>query len=172
MRIIRNRTIQTDEWRLSPELGGESDASAAAGPLIVSLPHLIEDAEALLDRDSEIGVMLKPDDDLAEAEPYLSRLALVAIEFPKFNEGRGYSQARLLRNRYRFRGEIRAVGDVSRDRLAFLERCGFNAFVLRPGESLEAALPAFSEISLRYQPAEDAADTVWSLRRRRASHIS
>ena len=157
MRIIRNRTIQKDDWRLSPELCPDGESPATEGPLIVSLPRLVEDAEALLDGDGEIGVWLKPEDDLAEAEPYLSRLALVAIEFPKFNEGRGYSQARLLRSRHRFQGEIRAVGDVSRDRLAFMERCGFNAFALRPGESLESALEAFSEISLRYQPAEDAA---------------
>ncbi len=169
MRIIRNRTIQTDEWRLSPELGGDADSSAGTGPLIVSLPRLIEDADALLDQGAEIGVLLKPDDDLAEVAPYLPRLSLVAIEFPKFTEGRGFTQARLLRNRFRFGGEIRAVGDVSRDRLAFLERCGFNAFVLRPGESLDSALAAFSEISLRYQPAEDAADTVRALRRHRAA---
>ena len=169
MRIIRNRTIQTDEWRLSPELGGDPEGSAGSGPLIVSLTRLLDEAEALFDQDAEVGVLLKPEDDLAEVTPHLSRLSLVAVEFPKFNEGRGYSQARLLRNRFRFPGEIRAVGDVSRDRLAFMERCGFNAFVLRAGESLESALSAFSEISLRYQPAEDAADTVGTLRRRRAA---
>ncbi len=169
MRIIRNRTIQTDEWRLSPELGGSERTSEAAGPTIVSLPRLVEEADALFNLGAAVGVLLKPDDDPAELEPYLSRLSLIAIEFPKFNEGRGYSQARLLRRRYRFHGELRAVGDVSRDRLAFLERCGFDAFVLRPGESLEAALAAFTEISLRYQPAEDTADTVGLLRRRRAS---
>ena len=169
MRIIRNRTIQSDEWRLSPELGGDADSSAATGPLIVSLARLLEDAVSLFAGGAEVGVLLKPEDDPAEAAPYLELLALVAIEFPKFNEGRGYSQARLLRSRYKFKGEIRAVGDVSRDRLLFMERCGCNAFALRPGESLDAALAAFSEISLRYQPAEDAADTVWCLRRRRAS---
>jgi uncharacterized protein (DUF934 family) len=132
----------------------------------------MEDAETLLAGEGEVGVLLKPEDDLAKVEPYLSRLPLVAIEFPQFNEGRGYSQARLLRDRYRFPGEIRALGDVSRDRLAFLERCGFDAFVLRPGESPEAALPAFGEISLRFQPAEDAADTVGSLRSRRAGGVS
>ena len=169
MRIIRNRTIQTDEWRLSPEPGGSEDASEAAGPTVVSLPRLVEKADALFDQKAAVGVLLKPDDDPAALLPYLSNLSLIVIEFPRFNEGRGYSQARLLRSRYRFRGELRAVGDVSRDRLAFLERCGFDAFVLRPGESLEAALSAFTEISLRYQPAEDAAATVGSLRRRLAS---
>lgn len=171
MRIIRDRTIQTDDWRLSPELDGNADSSAGSGPLMVSLSRLVEEAEALFEGDNDIGVLLGPEDDLSEVEPYLSRLALVAIEFPKFTEGRGYSQARLLRNRFGFQGELRAVGDISRDRLAFLERCGFNAFVLRSGESLEAALPAFSEISLRYQPAEDGADTIGSLRHRRASHV-
>ena len=169
MRIIRKRTIQTDEWRLSPELGGSEEASEAAGPTILSFPRLVEKADALFDQEAAVGVLLRPDDDPAELEPYLSRLSLIAIEFPKFNEGRGYSQARLLRGRYRFRGELRAVGDVSRDRLAFLERCGFDTFVLRAGESPEAALVAFNEISPRYQPAEDAAVTVGSLRRLRAS---
>jgi uncharacterized protein (DUF934 family) len=140
----------------------------ADDPVEVSLTRLLEDPGAILQPGRSLGVSIEPADDVRKLEPFLSRLAWVAIEFPVFNDGRGYSQARLLRDQLGFSGELRAVGDIGRDHLAFLERCGFDAFVLRAGESPRAALAAFSEISLRFQPAEDAADTVASLRLSRA----
>jgi uncharacterized protein (DUF934 family) len=162
MRIIRHRNIEQDDWRQLPEsaAGAEVLDMLVGERVIVPLSALQRNAEAILCRTAPTGVLLRPADDVRELEPLLDRLCLVAIEFPAFNEGRGYSQARVLRQHYRFGGEIRALGDVSRDRLAFMERCGFDAFVLRPGESPEAALEAFTEISLRYQPAADAAPTI------------
>lgn len=157
MPIIRHRKIERDDWRRLPDSadGAAEVADFAGQRIIVSLDLLLQSRGAVLNRDGETGVLLGPADDLRQLEAYLGRLTLVAIEFPKFNEGRGYSQARLLRGRYGFSGEIRAVGDVSRDRLAFMEQCGIDAFELRPGESIDAALSAFSEISLSYQPGQD-----------------
>lgn len=168
MPIIRHRKIVQDDWRqLADSADGADEVEIPAGErVIVPLSVLQQKAETILRRNAPTGVLLRPADDVRELEPFLDGLLLVAIEFPAFNEGRGYSQARLLREHYRFTGEIRAVGDVSRDRLAFMERCGFDAFALRPGESADAALTAFSEISLRYQPASDAGETV---RERRAA---
>ena len=93
--------------------------------------------------------------DVVEMVADLPRLELVALEFPKFSDGRALSQARLLRERYGYRGEIRAMGDVLRDQLFFMTRCGFDAFEPRPDRSLEDALAAFDEFSASYQPAAD-----------------
>jgi len=170
MQVIRNRKIDSNASRQLPESVAPpgDDPRPAEDPVVVSLTRLLQESETLLGREAPLGVLVAPADDVRELEPFLPRLASVAIEFPVFNDGRGYSQARLLRGQLGFRGELRAVGDIGRDHLAFLERCGFDAFVLREGESPRAALAAFSEISLRFQTAEDAADTVASLRVSRA----
>ncbi len=170
MQVIRHRKIHSSAWRQLPDsvahAGG--DPVPADDPVVVSLTRLLEDPDAILQRGRSLGVLIEPADDVRKLEPFLSRLASVSIDFPVFNDGRGYSQARLLRGQLGFRGELRAVGDIGRDHLAFLERCGFDVFVLRAGESPRAALAAFSEISLRFQTTGDAADTVASLRQRRA----
>jgi uncharacterized protein (DUF934 family) len=80
---------------------------------------------------------------------------MVAVHFPKFNDGRGYSSARLLRERLGFAGELRAVGDVLRDQLFLLARCGFDSFALRADQDPASALSAFKDFSVRYQAATD-----------------
>jgi uncharacterized protein (DUF934 family) len=85
----------------------------------------------------------------------MRHFALVAVNFPQFTDGRGYSSARLLRERYGWRGELRAIGDVFRDQLFYLARCGFDAFALRQGEDAQAALAAFDDFSDAYQTAAD-----------------
>lgn len=87
--------------------------------------------------------------------PFLPRLDLIAIEFPKVVDGRGYSLAYLLRQRHGFTGELRAVGDFTRDQLFYLQRTGFNAMNLREGEDAQAAIAAFSTFSVRYQGSSD-----------------
>lgn len=168
MPIIRNRNIEPDDWRLLPDAEIETVATEAGDRKIVPLKHLLERPERYIDG-GPLGALLRPEDDVEQLAPLLPALAVIAIQFPAFTEGRGYSQARVLRERYKFSGEIRAVGNVSRDRLAFMERCGINAFVLREGESADAALAHFSEISLNYQPAADgSAGTVRAIRTARA----
>lgn len=94
---------------------------------------------------------LEPTDDPASVAERLARVARVEINFPKFGDGRGYSIARLLRERYGYRGELRAVGQVARDNLYYLEQCGFDAFELREGEDAAEALAAFDDFSSSYQ---------------------
>jgi len=102
-----------------------------------------------------VGVRLPNTANVADLAEDLSRLKVVALEFPKFADGRAHSQARLLRERYGYQGEIRAVGDILRDQLFFMARNGFDAFELRADRSLEDALDAFGEFSESYQPAAD-----------------
>jgi uncharacterized protein (DUF934 family) len=102
----------------------------------------------------------------------VGRLGLVALEFPRFTDGRPYSHARLLRQRLGYRGELRAVGNVLRDQLLFMRRCGFDAFELPDGADVAAWLSAFDEISVFYQPAADGAPPAMELRRPAASPAS
>jgi uncharacterized protein (DUF934 family) len=94
---------------------------------------------------------LEPADDLSGIATRLAGISVVEIHFPKFGDGRGYSLARLLRTRYGYQGELRAVGHFTRDHLYFMERVGFDAYELREGEDAEAALAAFRDFSVSYQ---------------------
>ena len=94
---------------------------------------------------------LEPGDDPASIADRLSGAARVEINFPKFGDGRGYSIARLLRERYGYEGELRAVGQVARDLLLYMESCGFDAFLLREGEDPQEALTGFDDFSEAYQ---------------------
>jgi uncharacterized protein (DUF934 family) len=96
-------------------------------------------------------VRLEPADDPAAFADRLGRAARVEVHFPKFGDGRGFSIGRLLRERYGYKGELRAVGHLTRDHLLYLERCGFNAFELRPGEDGVEALAGFEVFSTLYQ---------------------
>jgi len=103
---------------------------------------------------ARLGVILSPADKVEQLAPDLSRFALVGAEFSGPSEGRGYTQGRLLRERYRWRGELRATGYVRRDQVFFLARCGFTSFEL-PDSDLAAAVGAFSTFTARYQPSND-----------------
>jgi uncharacterized protein (DUF934 family) len=96
-------------------------------------------------------VRLEATDDPSSVEDRLVRAARVEVHFPKFGDGRGYSIGRLLRERYGYQGELRAVGEVARDHLYYMENCGFDAFLLREGEDAEEALTGFSDYSEGYQ---------------------
>jgi uncharacterized protein (DUF934 family) len=100
-------------------------------------------------------VRVDPEDELSDAAKLLPKVALVAINFPKFGDGRGYSKARLLRERFGFKGELRAVGEVLADQLQYMLRCGFDAFELAPGKDVAAALHAMRDFSVTYQAATD-----------------
>jgi uncharacterized protein (DUF934 family) len=102
-----------------------------------------------------LGVRIGPADRVEALEPDLARLSLVAIEFTGPSEGRGYTLARVLRDRYGFAGELRAVGYVKRDQLLYMERCGFDAFELSDGVDAQAALASFEDFSVAYQPGSE-----------------
>jgi uncharacterized protein (DUF934 family) len=95
-------------------------------------------------------VRLEPTDDPASVAGRLDRVARIEVNFPKFGDGRGYSIARLLRERYGYKGELRAVGEVVRDHLFYMESCGFDAFLLREGEDPVEALTGFEDFSESY----------------------
>jgi len=152
-KLIRNRELAVDSWLLLE--GDPAKAVPPAGDVIVPLAVWLGSRAALAVRDGRTGVWLAPQEDPAALAGDLDRLPLVAVSFPQFTDGRGFSTARLLRERYRFKGELRAVGDVLRDQLLFLGRCGFDAFALRDDQDAEAALAAFDDFTEAYQGGVD-----------------
>ncbi len=152
--LLRDRRVVEDEWLYVTEAGDKPGAAKPTAPLIVSLEQWRNEPEAWLARGSLLGVVLAPADRVEVLAPDLKHFALVAAEFPGPADGRGYSQARLLRERYGFAGELRATGYVRHDQLFFLARCGFNSFQLAERD-LTDALAAFSTFSAAYQPAND-----------------
>ena len=121
------------------------------GPVILSLARFQAEGDALIGANRPVGVRVQADEEFEALAYDLPRIAVVALVFPKFRDGRHYSAARLLRERYGYRGELRAVGEFTRDHLHFMERVGFDAFELRPGEDAEEALAAFERFSSAYQ---------------------
>jgi uncharacterized protein (DUF934 family) len=158
--LIRRRELVVDEWRSI-----DADPQGTGGALILPLERWQTERDRWLSWNGRLGVRIAPAHRVEVLEPDLGRLALVAIEFTGPSEGRGYSQARVLRDRCRFCGEIRAVGYVKRDQLFFLARCGFDAFELSDGVNAEQALAAFDDFSVAYQPASERFTSV----RRRAT---
>jgi uncharacterized protein (DUF934 family) len=137
--------------------GGEVADAPAAQPtrVILSLAQWQTHAQRLLDAGVRLGICLEPAEGPEEIASLLDRVELVAIRFPAFTDGRGYSSARLLRQRYGWQGELRAVGDVLRDQMFYLSRCGFDSFDLKDGESVQEALAGFRDFSEAYQAAAD-----------------
>lgn len=150
--IDRGGVVAQDRWVwYSPE-----DAPRTPGtPRLLTLPEWRIRRAELLAGNAPLGVWLEPDEDPAELVADLPRLGLVAVHFPTFTEGRGYSIARLLRERYGYRGELRACGPLTRDLLFYLARCGFDAFTLRDGEDPLAAIAEFAAFDEVYQAATD-----------------
>ncbi|HSQ03676.1 MAG TPA: DUF934 domain-containing protein [Burkholderiales bacterium] len=154
--LIKNRSVTNDSWQLLRFAGdGSEPAIPASGDVIVPCRQWLAHRQSLLARPSRLGVWLAGDDDPVTIADDLRLFALVAVDFAKFNDGRGYSIGRLLRERYAWRGELRAVGDVHRDQLFYLARCGFDAFALPEEENPEEALSAFADFTEAYQTSVD-----------------
>jgi uncharacterized protein (DUF934 family) len=148
------------------------DASASesippTGPVIVSLEQWLAGRDALLARGTPIGVRLRSDQSPESIAADVAEFAVVALEFPKFRDGRAYSYARLLRERYGFKGELRAVGDVLMEQLFFMVRTGFNAFEIKSGDPLREYQTALRDFSVWYQPTGDGRQTAAQLRHRK-----
>ncbi len=148
--LIKQRDIVTDAWRYVDE-----DPQGKERALILPLARWQQEREQWWLWDGRLGVRIGPTDSVADIEKDFLRISLVAIEFGGIGEGRGYSQAQLLRSRYQFTGEIRAVGKIQRDQLFYMARCGFDAFELPGGADLLVALTAFNDFTAKYQGATD-----------------
>lgn len=146
--ILRDRVV-ADAWQVvRPEAGAPLELPR--GPVLVPLAIWLEQADALIGR-GDAGVWIAPQEDPATLRAWLDRLPLVAVDFPKFTDGRGYSIGHLLRTRYGYRGELRAIGDVLPDQLDYLRRVGFDAYAVRADKDIHDALRLLTTFSEPYQ---------------------
>jgi len=153
-RIVEDRYLRIDDDAPIPD----------RVPVIVPAKRFVADAGELTRRDGALGVAWPNDRRVAELAPWLGHLALVALDFPKFRDGRAYSQARLLREHYGFRGTLRASGDVLRDQFHFLVRAGFDSFEVKKPTDARVFADVLARYSVYYQPGADG--RVPALRRR------
>jgi len=164
------RRVENDKWQ-TVGLAADGDlAQLPPGPLLVPLAVWKSRREELLARGEPVGVWLAADENPGDLAGDVAKLSVIAVQFPKWGDGRGHSTGALLRTRYGFRGELRAFGDIGRDLLFDLARCGFDAFKLPPQRHPEDALASFGDFSLRYQGSVD--DPVPLFRKRPAPGAS
>ena len=162
MPLIRTTGVVEDPWRFV----ADEEPLPETGAVIVTLKRFQANRDQLLARATPLGLRLKSDQAPSLVAGDIERFDVIALEFPKFTDGRGYSAARLLRERHGFRGELRAVGNVLRDQLAFMRRCGFDSYEIRDGVDTDGWIRALGGLSVVYQPATDAATPVLALRHR------
>jgi uncharacterized protein (DUF934 family) len=154
-RILRRHEIVEDDWR---HLGEDGADITSTSSLIVPFAELRANAGAWRQREGRLGTRLSPADSVEDLAAFVPLLSVVAVEFPSPGEGRGFTQGRLLRSRFHFEHELRAVGaGVKQDLIFLMARCGFDSFELAPGQSFEDAIRAFERYTVAYQPAEPLA---------------
>ena len=160
MPLVKNARIATDLFvhvADGAELPGDGD-------VLVSAQRLLDDPEALLKRPGKVGVIWPNNRAVDDLVPHLNRLAAVALVFPSFRDGRAYSQARLLRERYGYDGELRATGQVLRDQFVFMLRAGFDAFEVKKDADADAFAETVKRYSVFYQPTGDGRVTALNRR--------
>ena len=151
MPLVKGGKIATDAFtRLADDAEIPAD-----GAILISAARFLADAEELSRRSGKTGVSWPNNRDVDDLVPYLDRLAVVALVFPTFRDGRAYTQARLLRERHGFKGELRATGQVLRDQFVFMLRAGFDGFEVRKDSDAEAFAATVKRYSVFYQPTGD-----------------
>jgi len=151
MPLVKNGKVADD---IFVHLADDAELPEAAA-VLVSAARFLENPEDLLAKAAKLGVIWPNNRDLDDLLPFLDRLAVVALVFPTFRDGRAYSQARLLRERYGYEGELRAAGQVLRDQFVFMLRAGFDAFEVRKESDAEAFALTAKRYSVFYQPTGD-----------------
>ena len=162
MPLIKQGKVTRDPWTFVPD--GEDIPMSM--PVIVTLERWMAERDRLTGHNAPFGIRLRSDEQPEDIADDVHRFDVIALEFPAFKDGRAYSSARLLRERFGYEGELRAVGNVLRDQLMFMVRCGFDAFELDKDADAERWTEAIDEISVFYQPAADDRTPVPALRKR------
>jgi len=162
MALVKNGELFTSSF---VDASG-AEAVPATGPVIVSLDQWKAQRDELLKRGTPLGIRLHSDQAPELIAADLEHFAVVALEFPKFRDGRAYSYARLLRERYGFKGELRAVGEVLLEQVFFMLRTGFDVLDIQSADPLKDYRTALADFSVWYQPTADGRPTAMQLRRK------
>ena len=156
MQIIKNKAVINDDWSVLRLKENETpeNVNVPAGKVIVPLKVWLAQREALQGR-ADLGVWLASDERPELLKGEVEKFAVIAVDFPRFGDGRGYSIAYNLRARLGYSGELRAIGDVLRDQMFYMQRVGFDAFAPRPDRDIHEALKGLSDFSETYQTSVD-----------------
>ena len=149
--LIINEAVAEDQWQL---IRDENNTAIPSDTRVIVPLTLWQTSPTLQQRD-DVGLLLPNTVELTQVTIDYTSLPLIAIDFPVFMDGRGFSIARLLRERYQYTGELRAVGHIIRDQLCYLKRCGFNAFCLNEDVDLNHAITSLTDFTEAYQSAAD-----------------
>ncbi len=166
MPLVKKGEIAADPYLHVADDAAIPDDTAA----LLSAARLMADPDAIVNRRAPTGVVWPNNRDLDELVPYLGKLAVVALVFPTFRDGRAYSQARLLRERYGYKGELRATGQVLRDQFVLMVRAGFDAFDVKKEADADAFAATVKRYSVFYQPTGDG--RVTALHRRMQARLA
>lgn len=162
MALLKQDTVVADDWVTV----SDNEELPAVEAVIVPLSRWLTERDTLVRRNGRLGVRLRSDESAASIADDLDRFDLVALEFPTFKDGRSYSTARLLRERYGYAGELRATGNVLPDQALFLARCGFDSYEVADDIDVAQWTRSRRAISGRYQPSTDGGGTIPALRQR------
>lgn len=152
MQIIKDAQVVNDNWQLL-SIETTLDDISAQDNVILPLSLWLANKNHLENRQEKTGVWLNSAEEIESIAENVAAIPLIALEFPSFTDGRHYSSARILRERYHYQGEIRAIGDVLKDQLFAMHRCGFNSFVIKQGKDINNALLGLTDFSETYQAA-------------------
>lgn len=151
-KLIKDGELTPDRWTLLRDASGPEVLQALQGKnLIVPLQFWKMYQAELNDYAGGKAIWLNSDENVADIGSGLQSFPLIALNFPLFSDGRSYSNARALREQFKYQGEVRAIGDVLRDQLFYMSRCGFNAFDLRQDQDANLCLQAFQDFKTSYQ---------------------
>ena len=151
-RLLKNNEFHSDT---TITVSAETELSSIEQPVLVPVKLWLADASQYQALSQPVGLLFEPDDEPESVADQLSHFDVIAVSIPGFMDGRAYSIARILRDRYGFEGEIRAVGDVLIDQLFAMKRCGISSYLLRDDQKQEDALKALNTFTLRYQGSSD-----------------
>ena len=157
--IIKDKAIIDSPYTIQ----SVDDADVSVANVILPISVYVENESALTDR-SDVGVWLSADDEVEQLTGKLDQLALVALDFPSFGDGRAYSNANILRRKLGYTGEVRAIGDVRRDQLEQMLRCGFDAFQLADGQDIATCVANMKTFSFNYQTSIDRPEPLFRSR--------
>ncbi len=161
MPLLKNGHVAEDVWQIV----ADDAATPSDGPIVLSLARWQIERKNFTGRNAPIGVKLKNTDDVNALQADIDRLSLIVLDFPKYTDGRAYSQARILRERLDYTGELRATGQVLLDQLLFMQRCGFDAYDIDRPDAEDAWHKTQRSFDVFYQPTGDGRATVSELRR-------
>ena len=152
--VRQDGTVGVDAWQVLEHPAEGEPLTLPEGPCLVPAELWLAGREHFAGN-NQVGLWLDSHEEPELIAEHVQQLPLIAVNFPKFSDGRGYSSARLLRERFGYQGELRAIGDVLLDQLQFMKRCGFDSYALRPDKDINKASRCLNFFSNAYQAATD-----------------